>query len=148
MADADTPVLYMRRVLKAPRERVFQAFVDPTQMTQWFCPHGRTCILHELDVRPGGRYRIGLRAAPDDVATVNGEYREVVPPERLVMTWVWEGGENAGHETLVTLRFNKVPQGTELTLTHEFPGRPQAAVANHSRGWTSVFENLERYVAG
>ena len=142
-----TPTLYMRRVLPAPRERVFDAFVDPTQMSRWFCPHERTCILHELDVRPGGRYRIGLQG-PDDTATVNGEYREVVPPERLVMTWVWESGENAGHVTLVTLRFNDAPEGTVLTLTHEFPGRPEEAVANHSRGWNSVFDNLEGYLAG
>ena len=147
MDDVSTdPVLYMRRTFNAPRQRVFDAFVRPEVLSEWFGPHGMACFLCEVDARPGGRYRSGMRGDSGSDHVVGGEYREVVAPERLVMTWVWEQGENAGRETLVTLRFRDVPDGTELILMHEFPENPEASAA-HGRGWTATFDGLEAYLA-
>ena len=68
-----------------------------------------------------------------------GTYREIVPPERLVYTWTWEG-ENV--ETLVTLELEAVDGGTELTMTQE-GFRDSRAVAMHDHGWAGSLDRLE-----
>lgn len=147
MNDTSTdPVLYMRRTFKAPRARVFDAFVRAEALSQWFGPGEMTCYLAEVDARPGGRYRIGMRGESGNDHVVGGEFRDVKAPELLVMTWTWEQGDLAGHETLVTLKFRDVADGTELILTHEFPTAPEAS-AGHERGWNGGFEKLDTYLA-
>ena len=140
-----TPLLYMRRRLKAPRELVFRMFVEAAHARHWFCPASMTIEFCEIDARPGGRYRIGMRN-DEGVHVVGGQFREVMAPERLVMTWVWENGGEAGQMSLLTFRFKTVPDGTDISLTHEFHANPEASI-RHRRGWTGVFENLEGYLA-
>jgi len=96
----------------------------------------------ELDLRPGGRYRLTMRDAKGEEFSLTGVYREVRPPERLVYTWRWEGTEREGDgETLVTVEFEASGATTLLHLTHEqFPDT--AARARHGVGWGSVLDRL------
>jgi uncharacterized protein YndB with AHSA1/START domain len=74
------------RVFDAPRELVWKAWTEPKRMAQWWGPNGFTNPVCELDVRPGGAYRIVMRS-PDGVDyPLKGVYREVVLPELLVYT--------------------------------------------------------------
>lgn len=74
------------RRFAVPRPRVFEAWVEPRRLAQWWGPHGFTNPLCELDVRPGGAYRIVMRDAAGVDYPVRGVYLEVVVPELLVMT--------------------------------------------------------------
>ena len=79
--------LTVRRTLAAPRERVFQAWTDPAALTQWWGPKGYTTPMAEVDLRPGGRYRLGMRKLPDgELLFLSGTYREVRPPENAKVT--------------------------------------------------------------
>ena len=74
------------RVFDAPRELVFRAWTEPELMAQWFAPEPFTTPIAEIDLRPGGRYRLVMRDPDGNEYPSTGEYLEVVVPERYVAT--------------------------------------------------------------
>jgi uncharacterized protein YndB with AHSA1/START domain len=98
----------------------------------------------ELDVRPGGRFRVSFRTGDGERHEVGGVYREVVPGSRLVFSWVWHSTPE--RESLVTVTMAKDGDGTLLTLHHE-QFFDEKARDGHSRGWTCTLEKLERFLA-
>ena len=141
--------LTARRILKAPPARVFQAWTDPAQLRRWFAvSEGYTTPLAEVDLRVGGRYRLGMQPpGSTQVMMVWGEYQEITPPDRLIFTWQWEGAASDEATTLVTVTINPHTQGTELVLSHERFGR-EASRDEHAAGWTGCLNHLERLLAG
>ncbi|HJQ10289.1 MAG TPA: SRPBCC domain-containing protein [Gemmatimonadaceae bacterium] len=133
--------LQVRRVIKAPRPRVFEAWTKADEITRWHAPGPLTVSLAEIDARPGGKYRIHMRQ-PDGIEhKVSGVYREVDPPKRLVYTWGWEG-DHPVKDSVVTVEFLERGSGTEVVLTHEgFPTEKERD--DHEKGWTSILEKLE-----
>jgi uncharacterized protein YndB with AHSA1/START domain len=83
------------RTIEAPREDVFRAWTDPEQIRSWWGPGEFTCPEAEIDLRPGGSYRLVMQPTAGDPFVVAGTYREVEPPARLVYTWRWETGPAA-----------------------------------------------------
>lgn len=140
--------LIVRQTFPVDPERAFRAWSDPREMVLWFSPLGFTTPLVDAEVRQGGRYRIGMQPPEGPVVYVRGEYREVRPPQRLVFTWAWEGGEGAHRgETLVTVEFIPVDTGTEVVLTHELLPDEEAA-AMHLEGWKGCFASLDAHLGG
>ncbi len=139
------PVLRLTRHFNAPREAVFRAWTDPKALAAWFGPDGVQTRKVEIDPRPGGRFSLEMYES-DGIYPVAGVYREVAPPERLVLSWIWGNGELEGLETIVTIELRKKDGGTELTLLHE--GLPtDVARGKHEGGWVSSFDCLERFLA-
>ncbi len=137
--------LNITRVIAAPRDKVFRAWTDPTELAKWWGPKGMTVPVCEIDARPGGAIYTVMRSAEGDEYTMKGVYREVTPPERLVFTWCWQEGDMAGVETLVTVEFHDRGESTELVLSHEgFPS--QAQCEGHTQGWSSSFECLDETI--
>ena len=140
-------VLVLRRVFDAPRELVFEAWTRPEHLEQWWGPQGFTTVWHEMEVRPGGTYRFCMRSPDGTDYVKRGNYREIVPPERLVFTFAWEDSGGApGHELLVTLTFADHTGKTELTLRQEVFETVETC-ESHRRGWTSCFERFDEYLA-
>lgn len=135
--------LNLRRIFKAPREKVFRAWTDPEELKKWWGPEGYATASAEVDLRVGGKYRLGMRKLPDgEIFYLSGIYREVRPPERLVYTWRWEAEPDYG-ETLVTVEFREVKGSTEVVLTHErFP--TEKARDDHNRGWSGCLDRLAK----
>ncbi len=137
-----TEALRLNRRLKAPREAVFHAFTDPAALAKWFGPEGMNVDNVKIDLRPGGAYSMAFNQANGEAHGLSGVYREISPPERLVMTWVWDHGDLAGIETLVTIELAAAGAETDLTLTHEkLPS--QESLDLHRQGWTSSFNCLD-----
>ena len=137
--------LRLTRRFKAPREAVFRAFTDPEALVKWYGPEGMSVDDLKVDLRPGGAYSLVFRQADGGGHALSGVYREVSPPGRLVMTWVWGQGDMAGAETLVTIELAEAGAETELTLTHEMLPS-QNSIDHHGKGWMSIFNCLDRYV--
>lgn len=109
------------RVIDAPRESVFNAWTDASAFCDWFGPHGFTCVVREMDVRPGGRARFDMTAPDGTIYTNRFDYLEVVPGELLVM----DHGSDVDRDPdrfRVTITFDVQSDGkTVLTLRQLHP---------------------------
>jgi uncharacterized protein YndB with AHSA1/START domain len=144
--------LRLTRSFSASRERVFRAFTEPDLLTKWFGPPGGRAPYAEMDVRPGGSYRIAMQPPDADVVFLVGTYRDIDPPARLSFTWLWEGVDPNGalgvDESVVTLEFLDRDGSTEIVLTQELLARQEARDA-HQLGWTLALDRLgELLLAG
>jgi uncharacterized protein YndB with AHSA1/START domain len=138
--------LHMERTFDAPPDAVFDAWTNPEVLRRWWAAApGWSTALAEVDLRPGGRYRLAMRDSDSgDVHTVGGEYVEVEPPARLVYTWTWEGDpvEMKGSEnSVVTVHFRAEGAGTRVVLDHTRLADDEI-VAKHEHGWNACLDNL------
>jgi uncharacterized protein YndB with AHSA1/START domain len=101
--------LEMTRTLDAPRELVFKTMLDPDLIPRWWGPRRYSTIVDKMDVRVGGKWRYANRAADGTEFWFNGEYREIVPPERVVQTFEFE--PMAGHISVDTLTLEDIGEG-------------------------------------
>jgi uncharacterized protein YndB with AHSA1/START domain len=140
------PVLTIKRVFDAPRELVWQAWCEPELAARWWAPEGLCVVVLEMDVRPGGAWRKCMRAPDGTDYWRSGVYREVVPPERLVFTYVTDDPHGRpGLETLVTVTFAE--RGARTFMTFRQTGFDTAASRDaHRGGWRSSLERLARHL--
>ncbi len=116
----------LSRVFAAPRDVVFAIWTDPKYVALWWGIAGATIPTAELDVRPGGRWRIDMRTASGTVYPNGGIYLEVVPNERIVSTDVSDPASPAWRDRappadrLNTVTFEDAPGGTRVTLRVQF----------------------------
>jgi len=111
-----TSTVQFRRVLRAPPERVYRAFIDGDAMAKWLPPHGFTGKVHEIDARVGGRYRMSFtNFSTGQSHSFGGEWLELVPGERIVHTDRFDDPNLPGEMT-VTITLRKVFCGTEVDI--------------------------------
>jgi uncharacterized protein YndB with AHSA1/START domain len=140
--------LEVSRLIRAPRERVFDAWIKPELRRKWWSSEeeGELLTACEIDARVGGRYcqkQIGScdeSDAPKDYEWImQGEFQEIVPPARLVFTWTVNHPGEAADEELVTVTFAEVEGGTEVTIKHE--GIATTVLRDGTeKGWTELLE--------
>jgi uncharacterized protein YndB with AHSA1/START domain len=117
MSTGNTVTLH--RVLSAPPERVYRAFLDPDAMAKWLPPHGFTGRVLESDARVGGRYRMQFTNLSNGQShAFGGLYLELVPNERIVNTDVFDDTSLPG-EMRTTITLKAVAVGTELSAVQE-----------------------------
>jgi uncharacterized protein YndB with AHSA1/START domain len=147
MSDAknNTGTVTLHRVLRAPPERVYRAFVDPAAMAKWSPPHGFTGVVHESDVRVGGGYRMSFTNFSTGTShTFGGRYVELVEGERIRYTDAFEDPGLPG-EMQVTVTFEPGPVGTVLRIRQE--GLPEAVPVDFCyAGWQQSLELLAQLV--
>ena len=133
--------LIIERVFRASPDRVFRAWTDPAILVKWWGPAGYTTPELSLDVRPGGAWRTAMCSPDGSAHPVSGVFREINPPNRLVITWAWEEDGKRGHETEIELTFSAVAEGTRMRLIQRvFQSRE--ARENHRWGWTQSLDKL------
>ncbi len=157
----------LTRTFNAPRERVFEAFTDPKQLAQWWGPQGFTNPVCQMDVRPGGRYRIVMRSPESVDYPIVGEYLDVVSPSRIVMTIDLREHPREFFEALDALRpasekgrpfrptmtvtFEEAFGRTTVTVSQSFDSvadRDANAKLGANVGWGQSFERLEALLGG
>ncbi len=123
-AYADGPDLVMERVFDAPRELVWKVLTDPDRIPHWWGPRTTTMTVVEQDVRVGGHWRWIAHSSEGD-APFTGTYLEVVPPERLVRTEIFDvepfnaGGEDSA--AVETMTLEDLGGRTKLVSRSRFP---------------------------
>jgi uncharacterized protein YndB with AHSA1/START domain len=113
------PIVVITRVFDAPRRLVFDALTKPEHVARWYGPHGFEVVSCHIDLRPGGAYRFVQRAPDGNEYAFRGVYREVVPPLRLVSTWIFEMIPDK--ETVVSMTLEERGGQTTLKSTMRFP---------------------------
>jgi uncharacterized protein YndB with AHSA1/START domain len=119
-----TGTIRLHRVFRATPERIYRAFLNAEAMAKWLPPYGFTCKVHQLDARVGGAHRMSFtNFTTGDGHSFGGEYRELVPFERIRYTDSFDGPNLPGEmQTTVTLKL--VSCGTDFTVVQE--GVPEA----------------------
>jgi len=114
-----TNTIRLHRVLKAPAERVYRAFLDAAAMCKWLPPNGFTCQVHELDAKVGGKYKATFtNFSTGNSHSFGGEYLELKPNELLRYNDRFDDPNLPG-EMLTTVTLKKVSVGTELSIVQE-----------------------------
>ena len=136
----------LNQLFTAPREKVFHAWTDPKELKKWWGREGYTTPVVEIDLREGGNYHFEMHTPEGKILHLTGSYIEVRRPERLAMTWSWEGlVRDDGSIALVTVEFVARGNQTEIVLTHE--RLPATSIEGHTAGWTGGFKRLAEYLA-
>ncbi|MBC5804687.1 MAG: hypothetical protein DLM53_05945 [Candidatus Eremiobacter antarcticus] len=138
--------LEVRRTIDAPRSKVYAAWTDPKQFEQWFPPEGFECKVADMDLRPGGSYRVGVKPADDDMFYAFGTYKEVRPPERLAFTWGWTDSDHDWNNSLVTIDFHDAGGKTEIVIKHE-GFSSEAPRDEHTIGWNKCIDRVAQLVS-
>jgi len=145
-AKASETTLRLERLIPSPPELLFTLWTTPAQLVRWWAPEGYEASVHDLDTRPGGRWRVTMRRSDGGVVVTSGVYRVVDPPRRLAFTWAWEDQSGArGHESEVMVSFEATPGGTRVVLVQQRFESKQAR-DNHNVGWSACFDRLTRIV--
>ena len=139
--------LEIKRIIHAPRNRVYAAWIDPTKLREWFGPKDVQTEDLIADARVGGAFRWDLTNSEGEKMTCRGEYCELQPNRKIVFTWQWQGDEDwEDRESVVTVELSDRDGGTELRLSHEQLPNEQSR-DGHTRGWNSALDKLERFVS-
>ena len=138
---ASSPSLTLKRRLKVPPEKVYEAWTQPAQMMRWWGGNNEATRTAETDLRVGGHFHVGFKGDTGEQHDVSGVYKEIVPNRRLVFSWAWR--TTPERESQVTIDIRPDTGGSILTLTHEQFFNEKAR-DDHSRGWTAALDNLEK----
>ncbi len=135
----------LHRVLRAPPERVYRAFLDPEAMAKWLPPYGFTCRVHHMDARVGGTFKMTFtNFSAGQGHSFGGEYLELVPSEKIRYSDVFDDpGLPGAMQTTVTL--SQVSCGTEINVVQE--GIPEAIPLEMCYlGWQESLAQLAQLV--
>jgi uncharacterized protein YndB with AHSA1/START domain len=148
IADPDKPTILTRRVLDAPRALVFEAWTKPEHLKRWLGPRELTWVVCEVDLRVGGGYRWVQRAPDGNEYAFHGEYREIVRPERIVSTFVFDLMPDAeALETLTLEERDGKTTATTLTVHKTIQARDGHLAGRMEEGMIDGYERLDALLA-
>ena len=135
--------LVVRKTIRASAERLFEAWTKPEQLKMWWGPRNVACTGAELDLRVGGKYRIGNQFPDGKIVWIVGEFERIEPPNKLVYSWRIES--EAQDAERITVEFAALGDATEVIVTHERIANATAR-DQHRQGWNGCLEGLTEYV--
>jgi glutathione S-transferase len=147
--------LEVRRIIAAPRERVFEAFAQQEQMDRWMCRDAASHTIKYLqfDFRVGGGFVLDIRTPDGDIYIHHSTYIEIKRPEKISFTWNLEHTDAAGHkamlhpkDTIVTVELFERGRSTEVVLNHDLGVTSAKERGDYQRGWTGCLEKLAEAV--
>lgn len=140
-----TNTVRLHRVLRAPAERIYRAFLDADALVKWLPPDGFTAKVHYIDAKTGGRFRMSFtNFSTGHSHAFGGEYLELLPFERIRYTDKFDDPNLPG-EMQVTISLKPVSCGTELDIVHE--GIPAVIPAEACYlGWQESLTLLTRLI--
>ena len=150
-ATVSTPTdreIHIERVFDAPRDVVFATYTDPELIPEWWGPYGTTTIVDRMDVRDGGDWRFLARDQDGTETAFRGTYRTVVPGERIVQTFEWEG--MPGYVPVETAVFEDLGDRTKVTTTsifHTAEERDGMLESGMEGGMQETYQRLDAVLA-
>jgi uncharacterized protein YndB with AHSA1/START domain len=140
-----TGTVRLHRVLRAPAQRVYRAFLDADALAKWLPPYGFTCKVHHLEPKVGGTFRMSFsNFSSGNAHSFGGEYLELIPDELIAYTDRFDDPNLPG-EIRVTVKLTKVSCGTEINIVQE--GIPEAIpVEMCYLGWQESLVQLAKLV--
>ncbi len=145
MNEAPGSMVRCQRVYKHPAEKVFAAFLSPATLRHWYGP--RDMVVGDLQVEPvvGGKFDIELISERFGRLWTRGFFQEITPFERLVYTFIFDPDLGAAGDSVVTVSFNEVAAGTEVTVLQVL--QKVIDPRGRTQGWTDILANLDAFLA-
>lgn len=144
IADLEEGLILATVTIGVPPDRVFRALTSDEVVKWWGSDQVYRVTNWTSDLRVGGSWRSEGEGADGSSFSVEGEYLEIDPPHKLVLTWSYDWAER--HVTKLTYRLEPVLEGTKLTVRHEgFKGRSEQC-GSHAAGWEMVLDWLNTYL--
>lgn len=143
MTAEEFETLSIKRVIPAKKERLFRAWTQPEELRKWWTiGEGWRAEFAEIDLRVGGKFMVGNKPRRGELVLLSGEFLKIEPPDRLV--YAWQFGPTIPGQSVITVEFREVGDGTEVSITHERSPKSMgpAAVA----GWESILEGLYSFI--
>jgi uncharacterized protein YndB with AHSA1/START domain len=149
-----TPTVQITRIIPAPPDRVYRAWLDPDLVMRWMAPGSLAATRVEINERVGGDYRVWQAADGVDGGGFDAELLELVADHRIVWRWGFVGPDRRHgpvYDSRLTVTLEEAPGGTRLNLVHErldalAEARPDVA-DNVSVGWEDVLGKLDGALA-
>lgn len=142
----EAEVVRIVREMPAPAAVVYDAFTDPAQLMRWMGPKRFHAVEAEVDATVGGHARITVEADDGDRGSFDWQYVELVPAERIVISFAFGGpnGATDTHRSRFTITLVETgPESTELTLVHDRLGQaPPGGHAGVNEGWNQAMDKL------
>jgi uncharacterized protein YndB with AHSA1/START domain len=152
--------MVVSRVLDAPPEVVWRAWTEPQSVMQWWGPIGFSCPVCKIDLRPGGKFLIGMKSPDGQVFWNAGEYHEIVPCEKIVSSMYFADAEgNQVEAAEYGIEHEAIEDAVDVTLFEDlgngktkltFIGNETAESAKESgqaEGWMQILEKFVEVVA-
>ena len=130
--------LTIRRLIDAPRERVWRAWTDPADLKQWWSP------VLEADVRAGGAWKAEVVSPDGTKSWSHGTYLTVDPTKQVSYTFEWDATDTAPTTVIISLADNG--ESCEMTV-HQTGFATEGDRDGHIPGWNTAFDELERFLA-
>jgi uncharacterized protein YndB with AHSA1/START domain len=139
--------IVMTREFDAPRDLVFEAHTSCEHMSRWWGPRKYEVVDCNIDFRPGGKWRIVHRGPDGEKYAFHGEYREIVPPERIVWTFEFEGFPGSvSVETLTLEEHDGKTTFTARSLYDTVEQRDGMLESGMADGAAETMERLDEYL--
>ena len=143
-------IVQLTRSFPVSREKVFAAWTEARHLSHWFGPRGFTIHSCETDPRPGGSFRLCMRSPQGQDYWVRGVFRELQPPERLVIACTADDEKGVPQlEEVIDVTFAECDGGTELRLHAAARGAsPKAArmLEGMQTGWAQTVARLDAHL--
>jgi uncharacterized protein YndB with AHSA1/START domain len=140
----------LTRIINAPREIVFKAWIEPEQLTKWWGPKGFTNPVCKIDSKPGGRIYVDMKGPDGTVYPMEGEFHEVLEPEKIIFTSAaLDKNGNRLFEVLNTVTFTEEGGKTKLTLhaaVSNITDEGRLYIDGMNEGWDQSIDRLDEYV--
>ena len=141
--------LSMTRTFPCSKERLWQAWSDWESAISWWGPVDWPAVSIEADFRTGGEWRAELRSKSGESLFQSGEFLEIIPTEKIVFTFLWEGDnheDGPGALTTVVVLIKECEEGAVLEFS-QTGLKSLASVDGHQGGWMSTFDRLATQIA-
>ncbi|HEX2052575.1 MAG TPA: SRPBCC family protein [Actinomycetota bacterium] len=144
------PEIVMTRTFEAARELVFKAHTSCEHMSHWWGPRSTSFKSCDVDFSEGGKWNIVLRDSDGNDAPFKGEFREIVEPERITWTFIYDVEPFNADEAVETIVFTEQDGKTLVTVTSVYPSieaRDGAAATGMADGAAETWDRLEEYAS-
>ena len=134
--------VYISRTFQHSVEKVFEAFINPEWIRNWWGPVNVVTVNIEVDLQVGGKYKFGMQKQNGEIFHITGEYKDIVPNQLLVFSSTYENLPSPPPESVVIIKFKSLDNGTEVSLIQEFEVAPPD-FENRTKSWEVMLGRID-----
>ncbi len=146
MTQGNSTDIVIERTFDAPRDLVWKMFTEREHIEKWWGPHGMSTRVDELDLRPGGNWAFVMLGPNDSEYPQSGTFSEIVPPEKIVTTTVFDYGDGEPHRQVMTYLFEDKGDKTLMIMRTTVDKRDVSMTEQITAGWNANWDSLVEYL--